>query len=411
MPRTQTAIVGAGQAGLALSRHLTDAGHDHVLLERGRIGERWRSERWDSLVLLTPNWLNVLPGSPAHDDPDGFLAREELVAYLDAYARSIGAPVEEGVSVEAVERVGSGFRVDTDRGTWLAANVVVATGDSAEPHEPPAAAAAPAGLVQLHSRGYRSPGALPDGGVLVVGAGASGQQIALELARAGRQVVLAVGRHARMPRRYRGRDIWFWLDAIGNLDESIDEVPSPREARRAPSLAITGANGGEELNLGRLSDLGVVVCGRLRGFDGQRAVFADDRELHVATSDERLRHLLARIDEHITDALGPHAPEPDTVPQLSLPACPGTADLRAEGIATVIWATGYRRSYPWLRLPVFDGDGEIVQRRGVTPMDGVFVLGLRFQHRRRSHFIGGVGEDAAFLAELLAGSLAARRAA
>jgi putative flavoprotein involved in K+ transport len=411
MPRTQTAIVGAGQAGLALSRHLTDAGHDHVLLERGRIGERWRSERWDSLVLLTPNWLNVLPGSPAHDDPDGFLAREELVAYLDAYARSIDAPVEEGVSVEAVERVGSSFRVDTDRGTWLAANVVVATGDSAEPHEPPAAAAAPAGLVQLHSRGYRSPGGLPDGGVLVVGAGASGQQIALELARAGRRVVLAVGRHARMPRRYRGRDIWFWLDAIGNLDESIDEVPSPREARRAPSLAITGANGGEELNLGRLSDLGVVVCGRLRGFDGQRAVFADDLELHVATSDERLRHLLARIDEHIADALGPHAPELEPVPQLSLPACPGTADLRAEGIATVIWATGYRRSYPWLRLPVFDGDGEIVQRRGVTPVDGVFVLGLRFQHRRKSHFIGGVGEDAAFLAELLAGSLAARRAA
>jgi putative flavoprotein involved in K+ transport len=214
-----------------------------------------------------------------------------------------------------------------------------------------------------------------------------------------------------MPRRYRGRDIWFWLDAIGNLDESIDEVPSPREARRAPSLAITGANGGEELNLGRLSDLGVAVCGRLRGFDGQRAIFVNDLELHVASSDERLRHLLARIDEHIADALGPHAPQPEPVPQLSLPACPGTADLRAEGVATVIWATGYRRSYPWLRVPVFDEDGEIVQRRGVTPVDGVFVLGLRFQHRRKSHFIGGVGEDAAFLAELLAGGLAARRAA
>jgi putative flavoprotein involved in K+ transport len=411
MPKTQTVIVGAGQAGLALSRYLSEVGHDHVLLERGRVGERWRSQRWDSLVLLSPNWLNVLPGSPAHDDPDGFLAREELVAYLDGYARSIGAPVEEGVSVEAVEQMGCGFRVDTDRGAWLAANVVVATGDAADPQVPPAAARAPAGLAQLHSRDYRSPGALPDGGVLVVGAGASGQQLALELARAGRRVILAVGRHARMPRRYRGRDIWSWLDAIGNLDETIDEVPSPRDARRAPSLAITGANGGEELNLGRLSDLGVVVCGRLRGFHGQQAIFADDLEHHIKTSDGRLRHLLTQIDQHIADALGPNPPDPEPVPQLALPTSPESIDLPAEGIETVIWATGYRRSYPWLRVPVFDEDGEIIQRRGVTPVDGVFVLGLRFQHRRKSHFIGGVGDDAAFLAELLTDDLAATRAA
>jgi putative flavoprotein involved in K+ transport len=160
-----------------------------------------------------------------------------------------------------------------------------------------------------------------------------------------------------------------------------------------------------------LSDLGVVICGRLRGFDEQRAIFADDLELHVATSDERLRHLLARVDEHISDAFGPNSPDPEPVPQLSLPACPGSVDLGAEGVATVIWATGYRRSYPWLRVPVFDEDGEIVQRRGVTPVEGVFVLRLRFQHRRKSHFIGGIGDDALFVAELLAGSLAARRAA
>ncbi len=411
MQGTQTAIIGAGQAGLALSRQLTDAGHEHVLLERGRIGERWRSQRWDSLVLLTPNWLNVLPGAPGHEHSDGFLAREQVVSYLEAYARSFGAPVEEGVAVEAVEPTRNGFRVRTDRGAWLAANVVVATGDAADPHVPAEAAAAPARLAQLHARDYRSPDALPDGGVLVVGAGASGQQIALELARAGRAVVLAVGRHARMPRRYRDRDIWFWLDAVGNLDETIDDVPEPGAARRAPSLALTGTNGGEELDLGRLSDLGVGVAGRLRGFDAGRVMFARDLESDVDDSDQRMRRGLARIDQYVAAALGAHAPQAEPVPQLTLPPSPGSVDLRAERIETILWATGYRRSYPWLRVPVLDEAGEIVHRRGVTRVDGVFVLGLRFQYRRKSHFIGGVGEDAAYLADLLTASRAARRAA
>jgi putative flavoprotein involved in K+ transport len=413
MWRTQTAIVGAGQAGLALSRHLTDAGHDHVILERGRVGQRWR-QRWDSLVLLTPNWLNVLPGSPGHEDSDGFLARKELIDYLDAYAGSFGVPVEEGVTVEAIERTGSTFRIDTDRGAWLAANVVVATGDAADPRVPGEAATAPAALVQIHASDYRSPDRLPGGGVLVVGAGPSGQQIALELARAGRRVVLAVGRHARMPRRYRGRDIWSWLDAIGNLEDKIHEVPAPDASRRSPSLSLTGANGGEELDLARLSDLGVIVAGRLRAFDGHRAMFADDREAQVADSDRRLRRVLARIDRHVADVLGrPTARErePGRVPELTLPVAPGGVDLQAERIETVIWATGYRRSYPWLRVPVLDHAGEIVHRRGVTRVPGLFVLGLRFQYRRKSHFIGGVGEDAAFLAELLDRSVAAGRAA
>ncbi len=412
MRRTQTAIVGAGQAGLALSRHLTDAGHDHVLLERGRIGERWHSQRWDSLVLLTPNWLNVLPGSPGHADPDGFLAREELAAYLDRYAESFDAPVEEGVTVEAVEQIGSGFRIDTDRGTWLAANVVVATGDAADPRLPAVAATAPAGLVQLHSSGYRSPEGLPGGGVLVVGAGPSGQQIALELARAGRRVVLAVGRHARMSRRYRDRDIWSWLDTVGNLDDKIDELPAPEASRRSPSLSLTGANGGEELDLGRLSDLGVVVAGRLHAFDGHRALFADDLDAQVADSDRRLRRVLARVERHVADVRGPRAArEAAPVPELTLPVALGSVDLRAERIETIVWATGYRRSYPWLRVPVLDEAGEIVHRRGVTRIRGVFALGLRFQYRRKSHFIGGVGDDAAFLAELLSRDLAASRAA
>jgi putative flavoprotein involved in K+ transport len=408
---TSTAIVGAGQAGLALSRHLTEAGHDHVLLERGRIGERWRSERWDSLVLLTPNRFNRLPGSPAHGDPDGFITREELVAYLGAYAGSFGAPVEEGVTVESVEQAGCGFRVATDRGDWRAANVVVATGGAAEPLVPREAASAPAGLVGLHASGYRSAAGLPDGGVLVVGAGASGQQLALELARAGRRVVLAVGRHARVPRRYRGRDIWDWLDAAGHLDDRIDEHPNPEAARRRPSLALSGANGGEELHLGRLSELGVVVVGRLRGFDGHRASFAPDLDASVAESDAGMRRVLARIDRHAGRVLGqPETPEGGPVPDLVLPPAPERVDLRAERIESVVWATGYRRSYPWLRVPALDEAGEIVHRRGVTAVPGLFVLGLRFQYTRKSHFVGGVGEDAAFLAGLLDGGLARQAA-
>jgi len=215
-----------------------------------------------------------------------------------------------------------------------------------------------------------------------------------------------------MPRRYRDRDIWSWLDAVGNLDDKIDELPAPEASRRSPSLSLTGANGGEELDLGRLSDLGVVVAGRLHAFDGHRALFADDLDAQVADSDRRLRRVLARVERHVADVRGPRAAwEAAPVLELTLPVGPGSVDLRAERIETIVWATGYRRSYPWLRVPVLDEAGEIVHRRGVTGVRGVFALGLRFQYRRKSHFIGGVGDDAAFLAELLSRDLAASRAA
>lgn len=262
--RTQTLVIGAGQAGLALSRHLTAAGHPHVVLDRGRIGERWRSERWESLALLTPNWLNRLPGSPPHADAHGFLTREELVGYLDAYARSFAAPVREHVTVRSVERAGRRFRVQTDRRNWLAENVVIATGDADLPHLPPVAAAVPAGIERLHSSAYRSPERLPPGGVLVVGAGPSGQQLALELRRSGRHVVLAAGRHARLPRTYRGRDIFEWLEALGELDRTVDELPDPAAARRGQSVPLSGRGGGEPLDLAVLQAAGVTLAGRLR---------------------------------------------------------------------------------------------------------------------------------------------------
>ena len=397
--KTETLVVGAGQAGLSLSRHLARAGHRHAVLDRGRVGERWRSERWDSLNLLTPNWLNRLDGGAPHSDPSGYLGRAAFVDYLRRYAEVVGAPVHEHVTVRAVERSGTAFRIETDAGSWQARNIVVATGDSADARIPPAAATAPGALLQIHVIRYRNPAVLPAGGILVVGAGPSGQQIAAELRRANRRVVLAVGRHARMMRRYRGHDIWHWLRELGDLDRTIDEVLDPAASKRTPSLALTGANGGEQLDLAVLHRLGVTTAGRLERFDGPRAVFSRDLQATVGDADRRMHRVLDRIDDHIEQAYGgcwPH--ERDRVADVALPPGPSALDLAATGISTVIWATGYRRAYPWLHVPVLDPDGEIVHRRGVTPVDGLYVLGLKFQHRRSLHFIGGVGADAAFVA-------------
>jgi putative flavoprotein involved in K+ transport len=390
MPHVDTLIIGAGQAGLALSHELTALGRDHVVLERGRVGQRWR-ERWDSLALLTPNWLNRLPGSPAHEDPDGFLSREELIAYLERHARSFGAPVVEGAAVLSVE---PGYRVHTEAGTWRADNVVVATGVCDVPILPAVAAAAP--VPAVHAADYRNPGALPPDGVLVVGAGASGQQIALELRHAGRDVVLATGRHLRMPRRYRGRDAFAWLDAVGHLGVTIDEVRDPVAARRAPSFPLDGRGGGAPLDLGVLMDAGVRLAGRLTGFSRGRAGFADDLEDSVRDADAGMRRLLERIDAIAGDA------PPEDVPALTVAPGPRSIDLAAEGIGTIVWATGYRRAYPWLRVPVLDDSREIAHRRGVTAARGLYVLGTRFLHRRDSHFIGGVGRDAAYVARHIA---------
>jgi putative flavoprotein involved in K+ transport len=241
--------------------------------------------------------------------------------------------------------------------------------------------------------------------VLVVGTGPSGQQLALELHEVGRDVFLAVGNHTRVPRRYRGRDIWHWLAELGELDRTIDEVADEEASRRAPSLPLSGANGGEHIDLGVLSDAGVVIAGRLTGFEGSRALFADDLGWTTSEAERRMRRLLARIDKRVEEAgleaeLCPARP----VPPVALPAAPRAIDLAASGVSTVLWATGYRRNYRWLRVPeALDADGEIRHTRGVTPVPGLYALGLRFQHKRKSHFIGGVGEDARYLAGCLTG--------
>lgn len=366
MKTTDTIIIGAGQAELALSWYLTRTGHEHVLLERGRVGERWQSERWDSLALLTPNWLNELPGFGCRADRDGFLSRSAFVGSLESYGCSFSAPVLEGVSVrevdESPERFPSGYR----RGDVACAQRRPRHRFRGQAVRAGRAAGAPRSLLQLHSSGYRSPGQLPPGGVLVVGAGPCGQQLAAELRRSGRSVLLAAGRHARMPRRYRGRDIWHWLAASGSLDETIDDVPHERDASRSPSLVLSGANGGEQLYLASLAALGVIVTGRLTGLSGRHAIFAENLRAAVRDSDERMRRVLSKIDRYINDLRTGEARGVERIPAVTLPPALRTLDLEGSKVSTVIWGTGYRRSYPWLNVDVLGGDGEIAHRRGVT---------------------------------------------
>lgn len=394
MQRTGTVVVGAGQAGLAVSHELAAAGHDHVVLDRGRVAERWLSRRWDSLRLLTPSWLSRLPGwCYDGDDPDGFMTAHEAARYLQRYAASFSAPVRSGVEVSQVRTTGSGYVVTTDTGTWTATSVVVATGAADRPARPALARHLRPDVMQVHAAHYRRPSSLPDGGVLVVGASASGVQIADELCRAGRSVVLAVGRHTRLPRCYRGRDVMAWLDRAGVLDQTVDEVPDVTAARRQPSLQLVGRPDHSDLDLAVVAARGVELAGRVVAVDGSRVRFADDLGRTTAAADAWMHRVLDTVDRQVACS-GADATAPERPAEMRLRTGRAALDLRAAGIRSVVWATGYRRAYPWLQVPVLDGDGEIVQRRGVTPVPGLYVVGMRFQHRRSSAFLDGVRHDA-----------------
>jgi putative flavoprotein involved in K+ transport len=295
--------------------------------------------------------------------------------------------------------------VTTDHQRWTASNVVVATGYHSCAKVPGFAAGLASEVVQLTSAGYRSPASLPDGAVLVVGASASGVQIAHELAGAGREVYLAVGSHTRLPRRYRGRDILWWLDRVGSFERTIDQVPNPLAAQAEPSLQLVGTADPRGIDLGVLIQAGVRLTGRLRGLHGTTATFADDLAQTVATAQDRLVRMLSDIDR-----CAPPDPPADPPPTITVPQSPQRMDLRRAGITGIVWATGYRPRYPWLQVPVFDSDGRLRHSRGVTEVPGLYAIGLRFQYRRNSTFVDGARHDAAYLVEHITASRALRRA-
>ena len=408
MRRTDVVIVGGGQAGLAMSRCLSDSRIEHVVLERGQVAERWRSERWDSLRLLTPNWMTRLPGFQYDGpNPGGFMSTNELVAFFERYASSFRAPIESDTAVDAIDVDTSGetFRVTTSRGVWHTRNIVLATGYSDRPLVPAMAGRLDGRVHQVVPSEYRNPAALPGDGVLVVGASATGIQLADEIRTSGRQVVLSTGQHLRVPRRYRGRDIFWWLDRAGILDETEESVYDLEISRHAPSFQLVGTPEHTTLNLKRLRHAGVLVVGRLTAVDGHRLRFADDLVKTTAAADAKLASLLWRLDR-VADstALGELVGEPEPLGPLwpAFVNAPTRLDLHAAGIDTVIWATGYRRTYPWLKIPLLDARGEIVHHGGVTPCAGVYAIGLPFQRTRKSAFIDGVGADARVLARNIA---------
>jgi len=396
--RVTVVVVGAGQAGLAMSCHLAAAGLDHVVIERGEVASSWRTERWDSLRLLTPNWMCRLPGYQYEGpDRDGYQTAAETAGWLEAYACRTGAPVRTRVTVLRVRRTAGAFEVATDDGCYLAAAVVIAAGASSDARVPEVAAGLPRRINQVTAMRYRSPAQLDaTGDVLVVGASASGVQIADELRRSGRCVTLAVGEHVRLPRTYRGRDIYCWLEAVGQLDERYDEVEDIERARRHASVQLVGNPTRMPLDLNALSAAGVDLVGRLMLVSGAVAQCSGALASLTANADLKQARLLQRIDDFVTEhGLSGEVPRPDRPAPTRLGAVATELDLAR--FTTVIWATGYRPSYPWLDPAAFDRRGRVAHDGGVSPVPGLYVLGLPFLRRRRSNLIAGVGGDAAEL--------------
>ncbi|RJT31956.1 FAD-dependent oxidoreductase [Mesorhizobium waimense] len=393
MKQTDVVIVGGGQAGLALSHCLGRKGIAHAVLERGRIGERWRAQTWHSLRLLTPNWLNGLPGSPyAGADPDGFMTRDAFVESLEAYARQWQAPLECGVEVISSRRNGSGFALRTNAGDWSAKAVVVATGHCDRPVIP-FALEGKRQPQSMHASHYRSPDALAPGDVLVVGASSSGVQIADELARAGRRVVLSAGKHTRLPRLWRGKDIFWWLCEMGIMAQRLDGLANPESARRQPSLQLAGRPDKADIDLATLQAIGVELTGRVQGIANGTIDFAGDLAASVAAAETKHARLLGEID-HFAGAARPMRREPVVVPS----TYPRGLSLTDGSIGTVIWATGYARSFGWLEPFALGPDGELAHRNGITSVPGLFALGFRLLRKRDSNFISGAGTDAQAIA-------------
>lgn len=384
-----------------MSYHLAKLGREHIVLERGRIAERWRSERWDSLTFQFPNSMIRLPGYAYEgDEPQGFMHRDGVVRFIEEYARRIAPPIRCGIRVIGLDSSDTGsLVVETDHVSLEAVNVVIATGPYQVPSVPTFSTSLPSRTYQVTANRYTNPGQLPPGSVLVVGSGGSGCQIAEDLLLGGRGVYLSVGRHRRVPRRYRGEDFGWWQEKTGASDRTVDTLPPDW---RAPLL--TGVGGGQDVDLRRLAEHGVKLTGSLRDIRGSRLLFASDLEENLAQGDALFDQFMRSVDDYILKhgmETEPHQNSRAT-DRSPTTAATGELDIRSAGITSVIWATGYQYDFGWVKCPVLDTHGKPVHRRGVTAVPGVYFLGLPRLHKVKSAFLWGVGEDAAFLARHIA---------
>jgi putative flavoprotein involved in K+ transport len=401
------AIIGGGQAGLAMSYCLRQRAIDHVVIEKHKVGYEWRERRWRTFCLVTPNWQCRLPGFPyAGPDPDGFMERDEIVRYLEDYAASFGPPLAEGAEVTRLDQdAGHAFRISGESCDLTADHVVVATGPYHHPAIPRMAERLPADVRQLHSSEYRGPARLPDGEVLVVGTGQSGCQIAEDLQLEGRTVHLAVGSAPRVARFYRGRDVVAWLNEMGYYDKPIDQFADADAVRLRVNHYVSGRGGGHDIDLRAFARAGMRLYGRLTGVDGPSARFATDLRANLDHADAVSESIKDAIDEYI-EASGANAPPEARYSPVWEPSVePAGLDLRPARIGTVIWATGFRQDYRWIRLPAFDGRGYPVHRRGVTTRPGLYFIGLPWLHTWGSGRFSGIARDAAYLAGHIASAL------
>ena len=400
----ENVIIGGGQAGLAISYYLSQGGREHVVLERApAVANAWRNHRCDSFTLVTPNFQVRMPGAEYRgNDPYGFMPLAEVVKYFDDYVERFRLPVHCNIEVFSVEKVRGEYLVCTSEGEYIAENVVIATGLYQSPKIPPFSNAMPADILQIHSMEYKNPASLPEGAVLIVGTGQSGAQIAEELYQSGRKVYLSIGSTGRVPRRYRGRDINDWFTRMGKFDTKVEELKTP-QAKFDPHPQISGKNGGESLNLHQFARDGVVLLGHARGAHDGQLIIAPDLKETLAKVDQFETDALKMVDDYIRRQ-GLRVPL-EIVPQLRdgyEQEVITELNLRASGISTVIWATGYAFEFSLAKLPVVDADGYPIQKRGVTEYDGLYFLGMPWLHSRRSGILFGVGDDAAYLAAQIA---------
>ncbi|MBH0237366.1 MSMEG_0569 family flavin-dependent oxidoreductase [Methylobrevis albus] len=410
-PHFPVVVVGGGQAGLAMSRELSVRGIAHVVFEKHRVGHAWRTQRWDSFCLVTPNWQCLLPGfAYAGADPHGFMPRDEIVAYVESYARHIEAPVREGVAVTRIAPAPGGFALETSEGAVTADAVVLAVGGYHRPNIPRSAERLPTGILQVHSSAYRNAESLPEGAVVVVGSGQSGCQIAEDLHLAGRAVHLVTGSAPRCPRVYRGRDAVDWLADLGQYELPVERHPLGAGVRRKANHYLTGRGGGRDIDLRRFAAEGMRLYGRLDGVDPGGAMrFRADLAANLDGADAVYNGICELIDRHIAEA-GIDAPPGGRYAPVWQPAAdqPQDLDVAASGVSAVVWATGFISDWSFVDLPLFDGSGYPRHQRGVTAVPGVYVLGLPWLHTWGSGRFVGVGRDADYLGDAVAAHLAAQ---